>query len=135
MSAIYDLAKRDELHGLVDAASIPRLADDVQMLALFRASSLIVAEEEGRVTGFAGCKGSYIAWLFVHPAHRRQGIASALVQALIERTPGELTLNVAYGNHAARAMYAKLGFGVAQDFSGEYNGQPIRVLKLSLRSR
>jgi ribosomal protein S18 acetylase RimI-like enzyme len=127
---IYDLAKPDELRGLVEVASIPRLEDDPPMLALFRVSSVIVADDEGCLTGFAGCKGSYIGWLFVHPAHRRKGVATALIRTLIERASGELTLNVAYGNEAARAVYERLGFAVAQDFAGEYNGQPIRVLKL-----
>ncbi|HYC59269.1 MAG TPA: GNAT family N-acetyltransferase [Thermoanaerobaculia bacterium] len=73
------------------------------MLALFSESSIVVAEEDGRIVGFAGNKGNYLAWLFVDPARRRQGVASQLVRAVVAGLSGEITLNVAYDNDAARA--------------------------------
>jgi ribosomal protein S18 acetylase RimI-like enzyme len=127
---IYDLSKPDELGSAVDPRSIPLLASDRSMLALFRESAVVVAEQAGRVVGFGGVKGNYVAWLFVHPAHRRKGVARALLLTMIGRLHGPITLNVARGNEAARRLYESLGFEVAKEFDGKFNGQDIRVITL-----
>jgi ribosomal protein S18 acetylase RimI-like enzyme len=133
--AIYDLSKPDELDAAIDRRSIPPLASDPAMLALFGESVLFVAEDAGRVAGFGGYKGSYVAWLFVHPAARRRGVARALLVEMLGRLDGPVTLNVAAGNHAALRLYESLGFEVAREFDGTFNGQDIRVLTLRYEKR
>ena len=128
---IYDLSKPDELRGAVDVSMILPLDQDPSMLALFRDSTIAVAEEGGHVIGFAGNKGNYISWLFVHPVHRRRGVARELLGEVMGQLRGPITLNVAAENQPARQLYASLGFEVAKDFTGTFNGHDIRVLTLS----
>ena len=77
---IYDLSKPDEMRGSVDLSAILPLSDDPKHLAMFRESSIIVIEEANNIIGFAGHKGNYISWVYVHPAHRRRGIATIAEQ-------------------------------------------------------
>ncbi len=57
-----------------------------------------------------------IRGLAVDPAHRREGIGAALIEALVDRARGagirRLTLRVLSTNAAARALYERAGFEV-----------------------
>ncbi len=82
------------------------------------ASRCLVAEVEGRVVG------AVVAWLLVdelhiatlatHPEFRRQGIAQALLTAVLRRGAQEGAvssfLEVRAGNLAAQALYRKFGY-------------------------
>jgi ribosomal protein S18 acetylase RimI-like enzyme len=46
----------------------------------------------------------------VHPAWRRQGLATRLLRTVIEARPGRLVLDVARDNAPARALFKALGF-------------------------
>jgi len=127
---IYDLAKPDEMRGVVDASVIPRLEADPDMMALFRGSEIFVAERSERIVGFGGSRGNFITWLFVHLEYRRQGAAQALVRALLARLSGTITLNVATTNVAAYNLYKRLGFTVECEFIGQFNGHACPVAKL-----
>lgn len=48
----------------------------------FLAHDTLVARMEGRIVGFADLDGGYLDRLYVHKDHQREGIATALVQAL-----------------------------------------------------
>ena len=88
--------------------------------ALFDAqASFIVAEsEDGGLLGYAGLHvvldEGYIDNVAVFPAHRRKGVASALLGALIAYGEKEgmafLTLEVRPSNQGARALYEAHGF-------------------------
>ena len=127
---IYDLGKPEELLGAVEPSSLLPLASDPDMKSLFHVSQIVVAEDTGHVVGFAGNRGSFITWLFVHPQFRRRGVASALVGHIIARVEPPVTLNVASQNVAARALYQRLGFKVEREFMGNFQGQPCSVCKL-----
>jgi GNAT superfamily N-acetyltransferase len=128
---IYDLAKPDELRGALDDLSvIRRLEDDPEHLELFRESFLLVCEHRDEVLGFAGHKGNLISWMFVHPAHRRKGVATALLRAVLARLPGTATLNVAAANRGARALYGRHGFAVDREYVAEFRGQSVTALVL-----
>lgn len=130
---IYDVSKPDEMRGVVDASAIPLLEADPDMTALFRNSQVSVMDDAGRVVGFAGNRGTVITWLFVHPSHRRKGVATALVRELLARLDGTITLNVATSNAAARSLYERLGFAVEREFIGQFNGHSCPVAKLYYR--
>lgn len=49
--------------------------------------------------------------LMVRPAMFRQGVGSALVRSVLERAPGTaVTVRTVTANHAALALYGRLGF-------------------------
>ena len=127
---IYDLAKPDEMRGVVTAEAIPSLEHDPEMQTLFRESQVFVMEDANCIVGFGGNRGNSISWLFVHPAHRRRGVATALVQAITSRLKGSVTLNVATDNIAARRLYERLGFTVEREFTGHFKGHPCRICRL-----
>ena len=127
---IYDLAKPDELRGVVDASTIPPLEADPSMKALFHDSEILVMEDANRIVGFGGSRGTFITWLFVHPNHRRKGVACALVRELVARLDGTITLNVATTNGAACNLYKRMGFTVEREFMGQFNGHNCPVAKL-----
>ena len=74
-----------------------------------------VAEEDGRVVGYAGMLVSFgdgdITNIAVTADHRRRGIASGLIHGL-RNTPGvtRLLLEVRESNAGARALYEREGF-------------------------
>ena len=78
----------------------------------------LVAEHEGKTIGFAGMTVSFgegeIDKVMVDPAFRRQGIADALMEALIQLGKGigtsEFTLEVRVSNEPAIHLYEKHGF-------------------------
>ena len=83
-----------------------------------RLSCWLVALEENAVVGYVGSQTvlgeTDMMNIAVHPDHRRQGIAAALIEALIEELKGKgshcLTLEVRASNESARSLYEKLGF-------------------------
>lgn len=78
----------------------------------------LVALLDGEVAGYIGSQSvlpeSDMMNVAVSPAHRRKGVAQALVQALCAglRAAGNksLTLEVRASNESAIALYRKLGF-------------------------
>ena len=78
----------------------------------------LVAEEDGSVAGYVGSQTvmdeTDMMNIAIHPDHRRQGIAAALIETLIgelkEKGSRCLTLEVRASNENARNLYEKLGF-------------------------
>ena len=80
----------------------------------------LVATSGDEIAGYVICSRHDTVWhlmdIAVAPEHRRQGIGTALVEALLERLPGPdepLTLEVRPSNTAAIAMYEGFGFKAA----------------------
>lgn len=133
--AVYDLAKPDELSGVVDASVIRPLSVDLSALDLFRSSVIVVAQDHLHLMGFAGFRDSNITWLFVHPRRRREGVATALLNHVLARMRPPVTLNVASGNSPANALYEGLGFRLKREFIGQFDGHPCLVRTLELDNR
>ena len=79
---------------------------------------LAAVAENGAVLGYVGMMfvldEGYISNVAVAPACRRQGVADALISALMTRAEelnlAFVTLEVRAGNEPAKALYAKHGF-------------------------
>lgn len=127
---IYDLSKPDEMRNSVPVNAILPLAKNPEMLRLFQESQIIVAEEKEEIVGFAGYKGSFIFWLYVHPNHRKKGVASLLVNRMIQCIDGSAQLNVAKANVDAIRLYSQLGFVVKSEYVGQFNGYPCEVIRM-----
>ena len=129
---IYDLAKPDELAGVVVPETIVPLDADSSMRELFAESTVTVTELGTGLAGFAGNRGSFITWLFVHPLFRKAGVASALLSELLPSLERPVVLNVASGNMPARNLYAHFGFRIEREFIGNFQGTPCSVARLCL---
>lgn len=77
----------------------------------------LAAAVDGQVAGYCVCSRYDAVWhlmdIAVDPARRRQGVARALVAALLERLPSPddpVTLEVRPSNAAAIALYEAFGF-------------------------
>ena len=78
----------------------------------------LVAEIDGTVVGYVGSQSvmdeADMMNIAVHPQFRRQRIAQALVERLVEELLGKgvhsLTLEVRASNEPAKALYSGLGF-------------------------
>lgn len=77
---------------------------------------LAAADDEGRLTGYLVCSRYSDIWhlmnVAVDPDHRRSGIASALIRALLQELDRDprLTLEVRTTNLGAVALYEGFGF-------------------------
>lgn len=130
-----DLPKLADLymHAYADGASNPETEKAaVRISAVFEGAhgtpilqaSLLTFDGDGRVTaaivtterafGNNGSKTAFIAELFTHPDHRRQGLAEDLlshaIQALHDLGHKTLAVTVSSGNAAAIALYLSRGF-------------------------
>ncbi|WP_419657318.1 GCN5-related N-acetyltransferase [Desulfosarcina variabilis str. Montpellier] len=132
---IYNLSKPDEMRGSVDLQALIRLQEDPNMIKLFQDSEIIVMEENDKIIGFAGNKGNYISWLFVHPNHRRKNVARALLNKMLSTLKGSIVLNVAQNNEAANNLYKSLGFRIEKKFIGNFNGFESKAMTLKLEIR
>lgn len=130
IESIYNVSKRDEFAGEKFDVTVVPLSEDQKMLQLFRDSKIYIYEKSD-IVGFAGAKGNYISWLFVHPDFRGKNIGKKLISHILSELNGEVTLNVARSNIAAINLYKDLGFDIDKEFTGKYQGNPIVGLKMS----
>jgi ribosomal protein S18 acetylase RimI-like enzyme len=126
---IYNASKKDEFAGEKFDITVVPLSEDQQMLQLLRESNIYIYEKSD-IVGFAGAKENYISWLFVHPDFRGKNIGKKLVSHVLSKLNGEVTLTVARSNIAATNLYQNLGFDIAKEFTGRYQGNPIVVRKM-----
>lgn len=119
---IHDAARKQELSvANLDDAFLP-LKIAAQREDLF-SYQILVAEKAGSVRGFIAFTENEIAWLYVDPAYQRQGIASQLISAALEKMPAEkIYLEVLKGNDRAKRLYEHFGFGVVSEESGKMPG-------------
>jgi ribosomal protein S18 acetylase RimI-like enzyme len=116
---------------------------------------VLVAESGGEVVGYLHLGRATPLWsnrhvahvrgLAVHPAHRRRGIARALIEAgaraAAQRGNRRLTLRVFATNPGARALYASCGFvveGVLREefrVAGSYVDDVLMALDLTSADR
>jgi ribosomal protein S18 acetylase RimI-like enzyme len=75
-----------------------------------------------------GHDATVLVGMWVHPDHRRRGIASGLVDHVVAATPGEhLVLHVLPTNVGAQALYEAAGF--VPDGTDEFDGVTARRMR------
>lgn len=118
---VHDAARVFELEasGLSDA--FLTLEETGEEEGLFEAT-LLVAEIDGAVVGFAGYTDDEVTWLYVDPARFRLGIGRALLNAVLREAGKPLELDVLTGNAAALALYLSAGFKIVETISGKLAG-------------
>jgi len=80
-----------------------------------------VAEEDGRVVGFASLLGSDLSQLYVDPDAQGRGVGGALLGKAQERRPDGLTFWVFQENERARRFYEAHGCRVVRLTDGSGN--------------
>lgn len=118
---VHDAARVFELEASGLAGAFLTLEETGEAEGLFEAT-LLVAELDGEVVGFAGFTEDEVTWLYVDPARYRQGIGRALVDAVLRESGKPLSLDVLAGNTAALALYQSAGFKIVETISGKLAG-------------
>jgi GNAT superfamily N-acetyltransferase len=93
---------------------LPELHTQQQDLAFFEehvfpSSTIWLAEDDGRLIGFAVLKQDWLDHLYVDPNWHGRGVGSALLTAVRENA-GELNLWTFQANEQARRFYERHGF-------------------------
>ena len=78
-------------------------------------STFLVYEDEGRnaheIVGYViFYPGGHIVSIAVHPAYRRRGLGTRLVEEVLKRTKGRAIVEVRESNEVAIRFYKRLGF-------------------------
>ena len=83
----------------------------------------LVARMNGEIVGFADLDGGYLDRLYVHKDHQRQGVATALVQALegLAVSRGERYMTT-HASITARPFFEKQGYRVIKEQQVERKG-------------
>jgi ribosomal-protein-alanine N-acetyltransferase len=98
-------------------------------------TNVVVAVREAERAGFGimkyGDEEAHLLLLAVRPGHARHGVGRALLDWLevSARVAGvvRVTLEARFGNAAARAFYARLGYAQTQLMPGSYGGREASV--------
>jgi ribosomal protein S18 acetylase RimI-like enzyme len=104
----------------------PRRRTDAEVEAwvrdvVLRDAAVWVAEENGRVVGYAAVEGDELDALYLLADVRRRGIGSRLLAAAKAHRPQGLTLFVFQKNTGAQAFYARHGFSMVDLNDGSRN--------------
>jgi GNAT superfamily N-acetyltransferase len=105
---------------------LPKLHTEAETRAFVRDvllpnNEVWVAEEAGRVIGFAGLGDDCLRHLYVETEEQNQGVGTALLTAAKKRRPAGLRLWVFQKNLGARRFYERHGFTLVRLTDGEDN--------------
>jgi GNAT superfamily N-acetyltransferase len=108
---------------------LPRIPEHVRPLLggwFLERAELWVAEEGGRVVGFAGVSGSELTHLYTDPSAQNRGVGRALLDHVKSLRPERLELWVFQKNEGARRFYERHGFDLVTltDGTGNMEQQP-----------
>jgi putative acetyltransferase len=129
ISEIYSLSKLDELQQEKTDFELLPLASDTKRLNQLVESDIYVYDENG-VIGYCAIYDSEIRALFVHPDFRNIGIGKKMLEFLLAKINGNITLYVAKSNVTAKTLYSQYGFEVTDEFETSYNGKPVLANKM-----
>ncbi len=104
-------------------------------------SLFLVAEAGGRIVGFANYSNlkedgsAELAAIYLHPQYQGKGIGSALLRRGIEELQGiqSVFINVEKENWSGLSFYAAKGFGVVEEFEEDFDGHPLKTVRMELK--
>ncbi|NUH67238.1 GNAT family N-acetyltransferase [Sulfitobacter sp. S0837] len=116
-----------------NAGWLPRIhtaAEDIAHAdAMIARGWVTVAEQDGRIAGFAACEGAELDALYVAKCARGQGVGSALLDRLKATRPA-LTCWTFQANTPAIAFYKRHGFSKTAQSDGSGNDEGLPDLTL-----
>lgn len=84
----------------------------------------VIAEVDGAIVGFGDIdEAGYLDRLFVHPNHQRQGIASAICDALEASVPEAVSTITVSASIPARSFFEHRGYTVVRRQEVRRNGE------------
>jgi len=126
---IYSKSKLDELRFEEKNFELLPLEYDYKRLAQLQESDIYVYET-GKILGYGALFKSEVRALFVYPGSRRQGIGKCLLEYLLSKVTGSVSLYVAKSNLPAKSFYNNYGFKVVEEFKTTYNGKDVLANKM-----
>ena len=103
---------------------LPRIPDDVRPTLgdrFLARAELWVADEDGRIVGFAGLSGSDLTHLYIDPRAQSRGVGTTLLEHVKRLSPEHLELWVFQKNEGARRFYERHGFELTRLTDGAAN--------------
>lgn len=85
-------------------------------------AEIYVFEEQGRIKGFVGLDGEYIAGIFVREKEQSLGIGKQLLD-FVKSLKGQLKLNVYQKNERAIKFYTREQFEIQDEQTDEATGE------------
>jgi putative acetyltransferase len=126
---IYNLSKIDELQYEEVQFKLLPLAEDSKRLFELKESDIYVYSDL-TVIGYCAIYGTEIRALFVHPNWRGEGVGRSLLEYLLSKCTGEVSLFVAESNLPAKKLYALYDFKIVDEFKTTYNGEFVLANKM-----
>lgn len=137
---VYERAANTELDWCrVDRRAFRPLPDHEDWEAFRRLNTAMVACVEGSVVGFVEWRergewrdSGYLSWLYVDPAHHRQGIGDRLLtEAMVALGEQAWTL-AKLGNEPAIQLYRKHGMRVVKSGTADAWGYPYTEIRMAV---
>ena len=137
------VAKQEDLAGVIeiDKLSFPNPWNREFLENISKAICLVFGQQEVRGFLIAGCPHrnvrASLLKVAVHPAHRRKGIATNLINRLVEmlrdRQIDELEVIVLKTCEPAISLYKKVGFKLVSTIPQSSKNDDLCVMKLELK--
>ena len=97
-------------------------------------AEIYVYETDGKILGFVGLQGDYLAGIFVDRHARSMGIGGQLIN-YVQKIRRTLILNVYRKNQSAMEFYLREGFSVLSEDIDEATGETDIVLSWKFEER
>ena len=111
--ALEDLQRRASLANEGDREALLANPDAIDLpVSQIERGEVFVAEDDGRLLGFAALIGGELDGLFVEPSLWGSGIGKALVEAAVHEARRQGLSVTVVANPAALGFYEKCGFAV-----------------------
>ena len=102
------------------SAWAPADSDEAPWARRLLCQTLLLAEEDGDLMGFASLEGDYLDLLYVHPRHARRGVGTVLCDALERQCTGQRI--TVHASLTARPFFARRGYRTVEPHEVQRRG-------------